>query len=513
MAEIDNTSIVLYHYLRALSVKVSRSTVSRLLDTPMGNSMRGISDALDALHIKNEVYQLPPSPDYFLQLDAPFITMLQVSKNPFCVVTKRDDFIVEYNNSEGEKRCIKIDTFLKKWTGTVLFGETTEGTPSDSFYIWRNICYCLLKYKVIITIFLVVALSLSSVWQQDASPTFIAYLGILAVGILVSVAILYKEQINERFFERFCHIGKAVDCNKVLHSKGASIAGASLGELSLLYFTTLFFFCTIRPTDSYSIAFVCSAVALCFTFYSVIYQIFILRKGCMLCMLINIAVWISVAILYKADYHSVFYITLPALSTLLILGFICLIVGASLKTLYKDHKEKFVLQNRMASLLKPEVFQHLLLLEECIESTIAADMALQNQEGKDNRLMIVTNPNCRNCAKIHQQIEKLSLNIPISIVLLTFPNDKTGERIAQTIITVYLAEGWQRAIQLLGEWYTNKQNSQIGNYTITPEAERIWKEQQEYCRKQGIDKTPVAITAGYYVPEVYTLQELRYVLT
>lgn len=66
MIEVDNTSIVLYHYLRALSVKVSRSTVHRLLDTPLGDSIRGISDALDILHVKNEVYKLPSS-DYFSQ--------------------------------------------------------------------------------------------------------------------------------------------------------------------------------------------------------------------------------------------------------------------------------------------------------------------------------------------------------------------------------------------------------------------------------------------------------------
>lgn len=45
MTEVDNTAIVLYHYLRALSVKVSRGTVHRLLDTPLGDSIRGISDA------------------------------------------------------------------------------------------------------------------------------------------------------------------------------------------------------------------------------------------------------------------------------------------------------------------------------------------------------------------------------------------------------------------------------------------------------------------------------------
>ena len=56
MTEVDNIDIVLYHYLQALSVKVSRGTVHRLLNTPLGDSIRSISDALDVLHVKNEVY-------------------------------------------------------------------------------------------------------------------------------------------------------------------------------------------------------------------------------------------------------------------------------------------------------------------------------------------------------------------------------------------------------------------------------------------------------------------------
>lgn len=54
MTGADNISVVLYCYLRTLSVKVSRDTVHRLLSTPLGGGMRGISDALDALHIKND---------------------------------------------------------------------------------------------------------------------------------------------------------------------------------------------------------------------------------------------------------------------------------------------------------------------------------------------------------------------------------------------------------------------------------------------------------------------------
>ena len=112
MTEVDNIDIVLYHYLQALSVKVSRGTVHRLLNTPLGDSIRSISDALDVLHVKNEVYQLP-SHDYFPQLEAPFITILKVDRNQFCVVTKKDDFIVEFLNGDGKKHHTSVDKFLQ----------------------------------------------------------------------------------------------------------------------------------------------------------------------------------------------------------------------------------------------------------------------------------------------------------------------------------------------------------------------------------------------------------------
>ena len=145
MTGADNISVVLYCYLRTLSVKVSRDTVHRLLSTPLGGGMRGISDALDALYIKNEVFRLL-SRDYFLKLETPFITMLEVDKKSFCVVTKKDDFIVEFINGEGGKRHVKVDKFLQHWTGTVLLGEPTEATPNEQFYIMRNIVFYLLIY-------------------------------------------------------------------------------------------------------------------------------------------------------------------------------------------------------------------------------------------------------------------------------------------------------------------------------------------------------------------------------
>ena len=89
MLGVDNTGKVLYHYLLALHVKVSRTTVYRLLNTPLGNSMRGISDALDSLHINNAAYQLPK--EYLDELEAPCIVVMNDNDSPFCLIEKIED--------------------------------------------------------------------------------------------------------------------------------------------------------------------------------------------------------------------------------------------------------------------------------------------------------------------------------------------------------------------------------------------------------------------------------------
>lgn len=509
MTAVDNTGTVLYRYLRTLSVRVSRSTVHRLLDTPVGGSMRGISDALDALHVKNEVYQLPPSPDYFAQLEAPFITMLQADNNPFRVVTKKDDSIVEFENSER----LGVDRFLKKWTGTVLFGEVTEETPDDAWCRWKDVGYFLWRRKAVIALILSVVLGISVAWQQNPSHAFTLYLGILAFGIFISTAILYKEQFDDKFLDRFCHIGQAIDCNQVLRSKGASIAGVGLGELSLLYFVIQFLFCILCPTDFYGLSLICGAAAFAFTLYSVFYQVFVIRKGCMLCMLVILTVWAGFVLLCTIGRHTPFSVSLFTCSVLFAVGCICLTAGLSIKALHKDRQAKAMLQHRLTGLLTPDAFRCLLLLEASIERPIEVGKALLNRPGEGDRLMIVTNPNCGNCAKVHRQVEELAEFIPLSLLLLTFPGDRMGEYIAQTVIAAYLTDGWQKAVSLLGEWFRDRRISEADRYPVTPEAEQIWREQQEYCTKQGIDKTPATMTAGHYTPEVYPLDVLRYVLT
>ena len=508
MLGVDNTSEVLYHYLRALHVKVSTMTVHRLLDTPLGNSMRDISDALDSLHVSNAAYQLPK--EYLDELEAPCIVIMNDNDSPFCLIEKIEETHITLSHSQRLR--VSKQQFLQKWTGTVLVGEVTESTIQEKNCKLKDIAMWIQRHQLLLAGIIAILLILYST-KRNYSTGISLYLVTLCTGLLISSAILYKETANSRFLHRFCHIGKTIDCNEVLHSKGSHIIGMGLGELSLLYFSALLLFTLICPHEFYCISIICSIIAIGFTLYSVIYQLFIIRKGCMLCMLINLIVWSSCVILYiqKGQFNK--ELSLSAMLSFTAIACICLTGWLQIKALLKIKEEGKQFKVQFSNLLNPDNFQKLLFAETQIGAMVNKEIALHNQISSTTQLMIVTNPNCKNCARIHSHIKEIASNVSISLVLLTFPKDGIGEKVAKTIIAAYRTDGWEKAITALEEWYKNHKIKGIDKYAITAEEQRIWKQQQIYCSQQHISQTPSMIIDGYYVPEFYQLKELKYVLT
>ena len=508
MLGVDNTSEVLYHYLRALHVKVSTMTVHRLLDTPLGNSMRDISDALDSLHVSNAAYQLPK--EYLDELEAPCIVIMNDNDSPFCLIEKIEETHITLSHSQRLR--VSKQQFLQKWTGTVLVGEVTESTIQEKNCKLKDIAMWIQRHQLLLAGIIAILLILYST-KRNYSTGISLYLVTLCTGLLISSAILYKETANSRFLHRFCHIGKTIDCNEVLHSKGSHIIGMGLGELSLLYFSALLLFTLICPHEFYCISIICSIIAIGFTLYSVIYQLFIIRKGCMLCMLINLIVWSSCVILYiqKGQFNKEF--SLSAMLSFTAIACICLTGWLQIKALLKIKEEGKQFKVQFSNLLNPDNFQKLLFAETQIGAMVNKEIALHNQISSTTQLMIVTNPNCKNCAKMHSHIKEIASNVSISLILLTFPKDGIGEKVAKTIIAAYRTDGWEKAITALEEWYKNHKIKGIDKYAITAEEQRIWKQQQIYCSQQHISQTPSMIIDGYYVPEFYQLKELKYVLT
>ncbi|WP_288241947.1 vitamin K epoxide reductase family protein [uncultured Bacteroides sp.] len=510
MLGVDNaTSEVVHHFLRSLTVKVSRTTLCRLLDNPLGNTMQGISNALNALHVKNVVYQLQPR--HLEKLHAPFITQLETSHSTFCLVEKIEQDRLIISTAEVSHMPISRKLFTYQWTGTVLFGETTPKTVCESHCLLRNMNYICRQHRILIAGIISVLLVFSSIWSKNYPAGLPLYLSALTCGILISTVILYKEMVDKHFLHRFCHIGKVIDCNEVLKSKGAHIAGIGIGELSWMYFTTMFFFTAVCPEEFHFLAALFGFIAIAFTLYSIIYQIFIIRKACLFCILTIFSVWLTAASLYVIRNNFEWRFSIRILFSMIAISTICLIFWIQAKTLVSSDKEKSFLQAKLSGLLNPITFQKLLALKPKVRRMIHPDIALHNSAGNaKDRLMVVVNPNCKACAKVHRHIREISRDISISLVIYT--NDRLGIHIAQTILSAYLSEGWDRATYLLEAWFEMQEIPDVERYNINDTAQLLWRQQQEYCLQNNVSHTPAVIVNGHYIPSVYQLAELKYVL-
>lgn len=510
MLGVDNvTSEVVHHFLRSLTVKVSRTTLCRLLDNPLGNTMQGISNALNALHVKNVIYQLQPR--HLEKLHVPFITQLETSHSTFCLVEKIEQEQLIITTAEVKHIPISKKLFAYQWTGTVLFGETTPKTVREFHCLLRNMNYIFRQHRILIAGIISVLLVFSSIWSKNYPAGLPLYLSALACGILISTVILYKEMVDKHFLHRFCHIGKVIDCNEVLKSKGAVIAGIGIGELSWMYFTTMFFFTAVCPEEFHFLAALFGFIATAFTLYSIIYQIFIIRKACLFCILTIFSVWLTAASLYAIRNNFEWRFSIRIFFSMIAISTICLIFWIQVKTLISADKEKNFLQAKLSGLLNPITFQKLLALKPKVRRMIHPDIALHNsaRNAKD-RLMVVVNPNCKACAKVHRHIREISRDISISLVIYT--NDRLGIHIAQTILSAYLSEGWDRATYLLEAWFEMQEIPDVERYNINDTAQLLWRQQQEYCLQNNVSHTPAVIVNGHYIPSVYQLAELKYVL-
>ena len=98
----------------------------------------------------------------------------------------------------------------------------------------------------------------------------------------------------------------------------------------------------------------------------------------------------------------------------------------------------------------------------------------------------------------------------MSLVLVTFPNDRLGEEIAQVIIAAYYLVGWDRAIELLGEWYEADTVQDSGFFTDLQSRSRekiVWFPKIYYQMEKGLLHIRCEITLGKYQDRLLRLED------
>ena len=332
---------VLKALLQNLDSKVPDSVIYRLLDTPVGSSLRGISDALDSLHIENSVYQLPT--EYLKELEFPYLMLLPNRKEAFIVVT---------NNNER-------DAAIPSWEGVVLTANKTDKTPKYK-YVWlRNVVGRVTNNQICIatSVLLLLFVILTKPDIMTVLHTIMS-----GLGVCVSTLLLKKENMHEEN-DRFCKIGHFVDCEQVLNSKGSQLLGLfRMSDLAFLFFATELSLAFIGNDDCLGYSLLLLLAGCCFTLYSVIYQIVSIRKICLYCMSINLMVWIDTFILVfnysRINFHKPFFLFMA--------GTISFIIWRITLNYLSISERNVSLKQKESTLYSRELFDFLLSKERTI---------------------------------------------------------------------------------------------------------------------------------------------------
>ncbi|WP_187367620.1 vitamin K epoxide reductase family protein [Bacteroides bouchesdurhonensis] len=142
-------------------------------------------------------------------------------------------------------------------------------------------------------------------WMNDAVISFLSKLLLLFVniaGCYIAYTLIKQEkfQIN-RSAQRFCKMGKHVDCFQVTRSNYSKFFGwLSWAELGMAYFLAVTLWVAIAPISSQWILPLgwLLLLPLPFTLWSLYTQAFLIRKWCLFCCTIVFILWLNALILY-----------------------------------------------------------------------------------------------------------------------------------------------------------------------------------------------------------------------
>ena len=195
----------------------------------MGCSVRGISDALDSLHITHEVYQLPAT--YLSKIEAPFLALMHNGR--YCLVKSIQEEKTILLSDKGKEENLPTKQFIAAWKGVVLIIDETQTSYHEPYYQLKQILYLAKKYRCLSTIGLAGIIYLLASPRQTGRPTF--QHTDMDRPCRVHPHHLQKNPTTKTSCSVFCKIGNIVDCNEILHSKAASINGIiTLGEMALI---------------------------------------------------------------------------------------------------------------------------------------------------------------------------------------------------------------------------------------------------------------------------------------
>lgn len=511
-------------YILKKLLKLNRISVDakelefQLLSHPSYPSLNSITGVLDHFKVENAALEIPNNIDSYNALPGSFIAYIKNNTLDELALVVKKDKSVKIILGKKELDDITVEEFLTIWTGIIIAVE------KDETQIGGRKEFTMFSSKTLNVFMLVFLTSLFILTLPDLFQSIHFLLSFLGFAIAI-VIVKHEIGLHSIIADKFCSSNiKRVDCNEVLESKGSNFFGLiKLSDVGIIYFGSLIIAWLILGITkvSYSPILIISICAIPFTFYSIIYQYFIVKKWCLLCLSVLAVLWLQAGAIfftkltfYPVDFNSS-NLGVIGLTFILSIG-LWQFISPKLK-IEQVHKKLNIEHHKFKR--NYTIYRSLNLNNSYIDTSIAnaGEIIFGNSKSKVN-IVVITNPMCGYCKDAHQLVSQLiSINNPELSITIRFNVNQNfnalDTKIALGLLKLYHEQGEGECIKEMDKVFDkNRKSPQLNDFTESIDEKYIdvLKKEKDWCIKNGLNFTPEILVNGYSFPQEYNRTDLIY---
>ncbi len=527
---ITNIPVVdtITQFVRLLKIQVTKGTIEEeVLSHPEYPSMLVISDCLNKWNVDNAAFRLDK--DFINEISTPFITFYN---KEFYIITFISDDKIFYINKNNKIAYFEKNLFLEEWDGIVLVAEVENNVGEKEFKIKKK-----KEQFQFVPIILILSLAIASIFVSSITLELgnsfspIIYWGIATcklAGIVISCLLLWYEidKYNPTLQKICGGSNKKTNCEAILNSNMSKIFGwLSWSEIGFVYFTGCFITLLFFPNALYLLAYL-SILALPYILFSLIYQFFVVKELCPLCLTVQGLMFLELTffLLGGAYEHSLIdiysftnllFITVKIIVLLLIISSIWFFLKPYFKSASNEKNYKYELARLKGN---TDIFNSILTNQK--SATKLPDelgIIIGNSNAKTT-IVKVCNPYCDPCAKAHLELEEmLTDNIKLQIIYNTSNSSVDSNRHpAKHFLALQDTGNNKMLMSALHDWYSakNKNYQEFAkkypvHIQLDIQSNKI-EAMSEWCDENEVTHTPTYFFNGKRLPSIYKLKDLEY---
>ncbi len=527
------------HLVDLLGVKITYTTLANEMEEhPDFPNFISISDVLNTYGIENLIVTFDG--DKLDNLPTPFLASIRGNTNSSDLLTVvksiSNNNILFFDPEKIKWISLSKSEFLGIFIGEVMYLEVREfaGEKDYDEKIKKENQQNFFQKVIVSFIPCIVLLASVSAFIQFGTNAIIPFIFLLLTltGSTISIVLLWYQidQYNPAF-QQICRSGKKVNCNAVLQSKASKIAGISWSAIGFTFFTGLLLFQLFSGVANPIALYVASwlnVLTLPYIIFSIYYQWNITKQWCVLCLCVQGLLVLQLITSLLGGWHSLFSLKVINVQLILMIAmeFGIPFIGVTLLTHALEKAKDSKINKRDLQRLKrnPAIFGAMLSKQKVVTApTEGLGITLGNKNAK-YKLVKVSNPYCEPCARAHRYVEELLENNPDEIqvqIIYVVTNDEENINTLPVEHLLAIAEknNEKQTRQALNDWYLpNKKDYEVfeAKYPMNGELKRQRNKIEmmyTWCFNMRITSTPTFFVNGHQLPEIYSISDLKYLLT